>query len=686
MTNAGKRAASGGPFCVSAPDIMQLKDLRGLGKARVQALSDAGIRTVADLLMDVPISYRDTSHTTDIADLSEGDTACVAGTLIQIRSRYNGKLSVVQGLVRDETGATSLIWFNQPWMANQLRRGDQLLLYGRVARYKDTLSMQQPMRVTRRGILPLYRRIEGLPNMVREACVCEAMAGIERICPETLPLQLLKRHRLMGLSQALLVAHAPSDSQQLRAARRRFAFENLTLYQTAVRLLRGSAQSGIPMPTPDEFDLKFWRLFPFMPTNAQAGALKAITRDMASAQQMRRLLQGDVGSGKTAVALGAALLAARAGWQTALMVPTEILARQHMDSAGKILGHAGVSCGLLLGNMPAMERREALEAIANGTWQLIIGTHALISKSVQYDKLGLVITDEQHRFGVRQRGRLGEDREGVAPHVLVMSATPIPRTLAMVVYGDLDITILNEMPKGRKPVSTRIVPPPKREDMYAFVRQRVEAGEQAYVVCPLLEESEESDASSAKGVLSELEAGPLRGLRLGLAHGSQSSQEKEQSLRDFREGHTQVLVATTVIEVGVDNPNATIMVIEGADRFGLSQLHQLRGRVGRGEKASWCFLLGDPHQRLKALCSSNDGFAIAEEDLQLRGPGDFLGTRQHGHFAPDALGLSDMPLIEETRVCVQDLATNPALIQEWVLVQKSAMDKYRRAVEEIAMY
>ncbi len=685
MTNEKVGAAASGPFCVPAEQL-QLQDLRGLGKARLEALATAGIRTVADLLMDVPVSYRDTSLVMPIADLSEGQTACVAGTLVQIRARYIGKLSIVQGFVRDDTGGLGLVWFNQPWTGKQLRKGDQLLLYGQVTRYKDTLSLQQPTRVMHRGILPVYRRIEGVPNKVREDCVKQALNGVSIICPETLPEALLRRHRLMGLPDALRVAHAPDNDEQLRAARRRFAFENLTLYQAAIRLLRGSAEQGIPMPVPDSFAQTFWRLFPFAPTGAQVNALHTIANDLSSATQMRRLLQGDVGSGKTAVALGAAMLAAQAGWQTALMAPTEILARQHLQSAQTVLGPAGISVGLLLGDMRAAERRNALDAIASGAWQVVIGTHALISKSVQYNRLGLVITDEQHRFGVRQRALLGEGREGLSPHVLVMSATPIPRTLAMVVYGDLDITILHEMPKGRHPVRTLIVPPIKRDDLYAFVRQRVQAGEQAYVVCPLLEDSEESDANSAKGVFSELEAGALRGLNLGLAYGSQTSQEKEQSLRDFREGRTHVLVATTVVEVGVDNPNATIMVIEGADRFGLSQLHQLRGRVGRGTKESWCFLLGDPNERLKTLCSSNDGFVIAEKDLQLRGPGDFLGTRQHGHFAPDALGISDMRLIEETRACVRDLATKPVLAQEWAMVQQAAMARYSRAVEEIAMY
>ncbi len=685
MTVTGKGAAGSGPFSMEA-ERMQLSSLRGLGKARVQALNAAGIHTVADLLMDVPAAYQDTSRITNIAAVSEGRVACVEGMLVSIRARYIGKLSIVQGFLRDDTGGLGLVWFNQPWIAKQLRKGDHLQLYGQVTRYKDTLSLQQPMRVTRRGILPQYRRIEGVPNKIRQACVLEALSNVDSICPETLPVQLLTRHGLMGLSEALTAAHMPEDNDTLRAAQRRFAFENLTLYQTAVRLLRGGAGQGIVMPAQRAFEQDFWGLFPFSPTNAQAHALHAIAQDMAGGRQMRRLLQGDVGSGKTAVALGAALLAAKAGHQTALMVPTEILARQHLESARKVLAAAGVTAGLLLGDMKQAERREALAAIADGSWQLVIGTHVLISKSVVYNKLGLVITDEQHRFGVRQRGRLGEDREGVSPHVLVMSATPIPRTLAMVVYGDLDITILNEMPKGRQPVRTRIVPEHKREDMYAFVRERALAGKQAYVVCPLLEDSEESDANSAKGVFAELEAGPLRGLTLGLAYGSQTSQEKEQSLRDFQEGRTQVLVATTVVEVGVDNPNATIMVMEGADRFGLSQLHQLRGRVGRGDKTSWCFLLGEPNDRLKALCESHDGFTIAEKDLQLRGPGDFLGTRQHGHFAPDALGISDMRLVEETRACIQDLADNPLRAEEWRMVQQSAMDRYQKAVRDIAMY
>ncbi|MGI6633728.1 MAG: ATP-dependent DNA helicase RecG [Christensenellales bacterium] len=684
MTTKDTGAAAGGPFSIQ-PRQLRLQDLRGLGKARVQALYQAGIHTVADLLMDVPVAYQDTSRTTNICNLKAGDTVCVAGTLEQLRLRYIGKLSVVQGFLRDDTGGLGLVWFNQPWMAKQLRRGDALVLYGRVERYKDSLSLQNPVRVTERGILPIYRQIDNVPAKTRAACVRDVLPYVEDIYPETLPDGLRERHGLMGLAPALHAAHAPQNQEQLRKAKRRFAFENLLLYQTVIRLLRRSASQGIRLAAPPGFAEGFWAAFPFQPTLAQQKALNAISRDMDSGRQMRRLLQGDVGSGKTAVALGAVAVAASNGYQSALMVPTEILARQHLESARRYLEPLGIGCGLLLGGMRSAERREALDAIASGAWQLVIGTHALLGEHVRYQNLGLVITDEQHRFGVRQRGRL-EETQDISPHVLVMSATPIPRTLAMVVYGDLDVTVLNEMPKGRQPVQTRIVPAHKRGDMYAFIRQRVQAGEQAYVVCPLLEENEESDAASARGVYTELSIGGLKGLKLGLAYGSQTSQEKEETLSQFRAGKIQVLVATTVVEVGVDNPNATIMVIEGADRFGLSQLHQLRGRVGRGDKRSWCFLLGDTNDRLKALCVSQDGFAIAEKDLQLRGPGDFLGTRQHGHFAPDALGLSDMPLVEETRACVQDLAQNPTFSAEWAQIQQVAMAKYERAVKDIAMH
>ena len=380
-------------------------------------------------------------------------------------------------------------------------------------------------------------------------------------------------------------------------------------------------------------------------------------------------------------------LTAQAGYQCALMAPTEILARQHLESARKILEPLGISCGLLLGGMKAKERREALESIASGQWQAVIGTHALISEGVEYKNLGLVVTDEQHRFGVRQRRLLSKKaaENEAAPNELVMSATPIPRTLALVLYGDLDLSVVDELPPGRTPVKTRLVPEEKRDGLYDFIRREAAQGRQTYIVCPLVEESEQIDARSAQETYAELCTGPLSDLRLGLTFGEQDAAEKDETIRRFAQGELDVLVSTTVIEVGVNVPNATVMVIENADRFGLSQLHQLRGRVGRGAEESWCFLMAAPNERLKTLCETGDGFRIAQKDLELRGPGDFLGTRQHGDTLIPGMALgADVQMLEETSNCLKWLRS-PGYEEEWEQVKQSAQAAFSQVMDEIAM-
>ena len=403
---------------------------------------------------------------------------------------------------------------------------------------------------------------------------------------------------------------------------------------------------------------------------------------------MGRLVQGDVGCGKTALAFGALWAAAACGFQGALMAPTEILARQHLESARRLLEPLGIRCGLLLGGMRAAQRREALAAIADRSWQVVIGTHALLSEGVHYHRLGLVVTDEQHRFGVKQRSLLQQKGEGdgASPHVLVMSATPIPRTLALILYGDLDVSVVDELPPGRTPVATRIVPEEKREDLYGFIRREVSAGRQAYIVCPLVEDSESlEEVKSATAQYQALTAGPLAGLRVGLTYGKQPGEEKENTLSAFARGELDVLVSTTVIEVGVNVPNATLMIIENADRYGLSQLHQLRGRVGRGSAASWCFLLAEPNERLRTLTRTNDGFAVAQKDLELRGPGDLFGTRQHGEAVADFLLDGDVRLLEETSRCLKELRENPALAEERAQVEAEAESFFRSRIRDVAL-
>lgn len=665
---------------------MELADLKGLGPKRREALAQQGIHTMAELLWLLPTGYLDTREVRPVATLRPGLHACVEVQVLEApRTQYVRGLSIVRVPAGDDSGQLQLTWFNQPW--NRAHQpGDRLLLVGKVENYRGRLSLQNPRKAEGRGLYPRYAPVGTIPGKVIGGWIEQALPQVERLCPENLPEPLLKRWDLWPLPQALRLAHQPLEGKGLLEAQRRIGFENLLLYQLALLSIYQVDTPGPVIPQTPGLTQAFWRNFGHFPTQAQSKVLGDVLSDMASGKAMRRLVQGDVGSGKTAVALAAALHAARAGRQSALMVPTEVLARQHLHSAHQLLEPLGIRCGLLLGGMPAAQRREALSAIEVGQWQLVIGTHALLSPGVRYHRLGLVITDEQHRFGVKQRQRLSDKAEQEEAHVLVMSATPIPRTLALILYGDLEVSVIDQLPPGRTPVSTHIVPESKRDEMYGFIRQQAEKGQQAYLVCPLVEESEQVEAKDAQAMYRNLLKGPLKGLRLGLTWGSQPAQEKEQVLTAFVQGALDVLVATTVIEVGVNVPNATVMVIEDAQRFGLSQLHQLRGRVGRGHERSWCFLLGEDNERLRTLCQTSDGFVIAQKDLQLRGPGDFLGTRQHGRSLPDSYGVGDMRLLNQSRQAAKELMTEPELRPFLPALLTRAQQRYAQAIHQIALH
>ena len=432
----------------------------------------------------------------------------------------------------------------------------------------------------------------------------------------------------------------------------------------------------------------FWENVPFSPTAAQRRVLHEISEDLKREQAMSRLVQGDVGCGKTIIAFGAIYLTVKQGYQAAMMAPTDILARQHYENALSILRPLGISCELLTGNTKAAERRRILNAIKDHTCQAIFGTHALISAGVKYDKLGLVITDEQHRFGVRQRSALQNKgiSEGRVPHVLVMSATPIPRTMALILYGDLKISIIDELPPGRKPVRTRLVPADRRKEMYRFLRDIVRKGQQAYIVCPLVEDSEKlHEMKSARSLYTELISEELKDIRVGLTWGNQNSEEKDETLRLFSDGKLDVLIATTVIEVGVNVPNATVMIIENAERYGLSQLHQLRGRIGRGSNESWCFLLSESTNKLHILCETNDGFLIAQKDLELRGHGDLMGTRQSGEEIQKIIGRGDTILLNEVQNCVNELEINPVYHNERIAIESLVQEYFSQNEIKIAL-
>ncbi len=666
---------------------MELKDLKGLGPTRLEALRAMGIVSLRDLLYTLPVSYQDSTRPQPCA-LAYGECA-VQGILRADPklSRFSG-LTKITATLRDESGDLPLVWYNQPWVCQQLHGGETVLLYGRLGEKNGKRSMMNPRRLTEPGIFPVYRAIPGVPAKTMLKVMELALAQVEDCCPETLPDTLRLRHRLCELNFAIRQAHFPTCMENLRVARRRLSFEQMLLYQAGLGLLRSRGEQGFPMAVAADAAERYWGTMPFPPTDAQRRVLEEIYSDLRRERPMSRLVQGDVGCGKTALAFGALWACVTCGYQGAMMAPTEILARQHLESARKVLEPLGVRCGLLLGGMRAAERRTALQAIADGTWQVVIGTHALLNEGVEYQRLGLVVTDEQHRFGVRQRSALQRkgERQGAAPHVLVMSATPIPRTLALIMYGDLDVSVVDELPPGRTPVKTRIVPEEKRAGMYGFLRAQVAQGRQAYIVCPLVEDSEMmEEVRSATAQYQELIAGPLKGLRVGLTYGKQPADEKEQTLSAFAGGQLDVLVSTTVIEVGVNVPNATVMMIENADRFGLSQLHQLRGRVGRGQAESWCFLMAQPNERLRTLTQTSDGFAVAQKDLELRGPGDLFGTRQHGEALAGFLLDGDVRLLEEAAQCMKSLREDPALIQEREQVEEQAARYFRERLRQVAL-
>lgn len=661
--------------------MLTWNDVKGIGPARRAALEAAGFFTPELLAQCLPVGYRDFDTVRPISALRAGMETAFAGTLEQVRTAWVKGRSITTASVRDESGAVFCVWFAMPWMAKQLETGARVKWYGRVSRKKNGgLFVTHPMSAEEGGLQPVYRPIEKLPpKTMRSALQAALEAGrYDDALPET----FRSRYALCPRQYALRQAHFPESREALEQARRRLAFEELTLFQTFLWGLRERDGQGVRIPSEAADAEAFWSSLPFEPTGAQRRVLEEMRRDMATDAPMARLVQGDVGCGKTAIAFGALYLAAKAGYQGALMAPTEVLAAQHYRTAQKLLEPLGVRCALLTGKQTAKQHREALEMAASGEAQVVIGTHALISENVAYRRLGLAITDEQHRFGVRQRGALSGKGGEAAPNVLVLSATPIPRTLSLVLFGDLDVSIVDELPAGRQPVKTRVVPEEKREGMYGFIRAQAAAGRQSYIICPLVSESEALDCKSAEETYAELKKGALSTLRLGLVHGKMKPADKDGTLRKFAAGELDVLVSTTVVEVGVDVPNATVMAIENADRFGLSQLHQLRGRVGRGSQESWCFLLAAANERLDALCATNDGFELARMDLEQRGPGEWFGTRQHG--APEMPGAqlgANVLLIEETQRAVKALLADPQRAHEAELMRRAAEARYGRAEE-----
>ena len=651
-----------------------LRTLPGVGPARAGSMEKLGLKTVEDLLGYYPRGYEDRRLAATIASAPADVPVCLTLMVAEEPrlSRIRKGLELVKVRLVDDTGSLTATFFNQSYLKNALREGETYVCFGRVEGTSNRKQMTNPVceradRVKYNGrILPVYHLTHGISNNFLAGLALQCVEDCAGQVEEALPHHLRQAHALATAEFACRNIHFPKDETALELARRRLIFEELFSLTCGMALLchRRDRAAGRTFRIPAVED--FLALLPFDLTGAQRRVMEEMAADLSSGVPMNRLVQGDVGSGKTMLAAYGAWVTAKNGCQCALMAPTELLAEQHYRSLAPLLGQAGLRVGLLTGAVKGKARKELYAALEGGTMDLVIGTHALISEGVAFANLGLVVTDEQHRFGVAQRAALAA-KAAVPPHVLVMSATPIPRTLSLVIYGDLEVSVVDELPPGRSPVATYVVGEDKRQRMYNFVRKLVGEGRQAYMVCPAVEEGEDGedgqslDLKAAVSYANTLQTQVFPDLRVGLVHGKMKSREKEAVMTAFAAGELDVLVSTTVIEVGVDVPNAALMVVENADRFGLSQLHQLRGRVGRGRHQSYCVLVTatrnpDSRERLRVLSKTNDGFKIAEEDLRLRGPGDFFGERQHGLPQLSIADLTgDMRVLKQAQGAAEEL-------------------------------
>ncbi len=662
-----------------------LTSVKGIGPKRAEQLSQLGVYSVGDLLFRLPRDYLDYTKATPIAELVNGQNAAVQVRISGATRFFRTKgMTMLSAPAQDETGKITLKWFNQPYRSSQLQIGEIVYASGRVMK-KNGVALQNPsLSQALPGIIPVYPTIKGVNQRAWRDSILAALESVWDKIPEPLPRSVLERYSLVPLALALRHAHFPFSREALELARRRLDFENTLLYFIIVELQKAERlrQNGFAFDTSGVL-ARFTSQLSFSLTRAQKRVLEEITLDMQKPVPMNRLLQGDVGSGKTAVAMYALCVAAANGKQGALLAPTEILAEQHAQHMSEIFGDTVV---LLKGSMKKKQRDEVLERIADGSALFIVGTHALFSQDVHFYDLGCIVTDEQHRFGVRQRAAMLE--KGVRPDMLVMSATPIPRTLALILYGDLDISVIDELPPGRKPIKTSVIPTSKRDDMYAYIAAQAKEGVQSYIVCPAIEESDTIECPSVNALYTELKKKHPE-TKFAKLHGQMKESEKERVMRAFRAGEIDALITTTVIEVGVHVPKACIMAIEGAERFGLSQLHQLRGRVGRSAKQAYCFLLygvesREENERMLTMTQTNDGFEIAQKDLLLRGPGDFIGTRQHGDDGAGLLsGTMDAKLLEQASRAAKEILASGG--EESARMIELASERYGSLLGDIAM-
>lgn len=663
-----------------------LELIKGVGPKTAEQLAQAGLFTVSDLIYFLPRTHEDFSQVTPISAIRPGKVS-VRGTFQDVRSRYvTRRMSIVEATLVDGTSKVPVVWFNQPYRAEQIKKSQEWLVSGEFGLQRQKYQITNPSceaaddtPVSGGRIVPVYRAIHGLKSQLVRKLLLELRPVITML-PESLPADVLQREKLISSADALLGQHFPESADDLAKSKERLAFEELLALMLAAAMNKqaNAKLKSWHIPFNEQAAREFVAKLPFKLTDAQRVATWEIVKNFETGEPMNRLLQGDVGSGKTVVAGMAAYVAAQGGYQTAFMAPTELLAQQHAKTLADLLKPFDITVALLTGSTKKAEREQLLPQIQSGAAQIVIGTHALFQEKVHFDKLGFVVIDEQHRFGVEQRQKLLEKGENM-PHLLAMTATPIPRSLQLTVYGELDISLLLERPAGRKPIKTQIISPNSRAQVYEKIDAQIAQGRQVYVICPLIAEGEGAELKSVEAEVKVLRSGPFKHRRIGLLHGQLTPIEKQAVMQDFAAGTLDILVSTTVVEVGVDVPNATVMIIEGAERFGLAQLHQLRGRVGRSELQSYCYLIPStsqkPSERLREMERSNDGFYLAEKDLELRGPGEIYGRAQHGQLNLAIANVSDTAMLRRVRASA-----------DWLLGKGIDLLQYEKLIREVERY